>query len=113
MVEFGAVEETMSILLDRVALVSGGSRGIGRAIALRLAQAGADVVIAYRAAESEAASVVEEIERAGRRTLAVRADVANANETAALAQRVFPARKASCWPSPARWPGKWDSTASR
>jgi 3-oxoacyl-[acyl-carrier protein] reductase len=90
-VEFGAVEETMSRLSDRVALVTGGSRGLGRAIALRLGQAGADVVIGYRAAESEAASVVEQIERVGRRALAVRVDVASDNETAALAQRTLSA----------------------
>ncbi|MHA6627674.1 SDR family NAD(P)-dependent oxidoreductase [Pseudonocardia sichuanensis] len=61
----------------RVALVTGGSRGIGAAIALRLARDGADVAITYQSAEGLAAQVVEEIEALGRRALAVRADSAD------------------------------------
>jgi 3-oxoacyl-[acyl-carrier protein] reductase len=64
----------MDDLTGRVALVTGGSRGIGAAIALRLARDGADVAITYRVAADRAAQVVKEIEQIGRRGLAVRAD---------------------------------------
>lgn len=62
-------------LSNRVALVTGGSRGIGRACALRLAEAGADVVVNYITSSAAAKEVVEEISRMGRRAAAVRADV--------------------------------------
>jgi len=68
----------MSIGVDlkgRIALVTGSSRGIGRAVALALAEAGADVAVNYRARAREAAEVVKVIEAAGRRSLAVAADV--------------------------------------
>jgi 3-oxoacyl-[acyl-carrier protein] reductase len=59
----------------RVALVTGGSRGIGRATALRLAAAGADVAISYATRPEPARQTVAEIEALGRRALAVRCDV--------------------------------------
>ncbi len=59
----------------RAALVTGGSRRVGKAIALALAGAGADVAITYRTRERDAHSVTAEIERLGRRGLAVRADL--------------------------------------
>ncbi|SIT40021.1 3-oxoacyl-(acyl-carrier-protein) reductase FabG [Paraburkholderia ribeironis] len=62
-------------LNNRVALVTGGSRGIGRAIAISLASAGAQVAVNYRRRGDEAAQVVAEIERAGRRAIAICADV--------------------------------------
>jgi 3-oxoacyl-[acyl-carrier protein] reductase len=62
-------------LHNRVALVTGGSRGIGRAIALLLADAGAAVAVNYRERAQEAAEVVEAIHATGRLTTAIGADV--------------------------------------
>lgn len=68
----------MDDLTGRVALVTGGSRGIGAAVALRLARDGADVAITYRSAADQATRVVKEIEQLGRRALAVQADSVDA-----------------------------------
>jgi 3-oxoacyl-[acyl-carrier protein] reductase/pteridine reductase len=62
-------------LLGKSALVTGGARRIGRAIALALARAGANVAITYRTSEAEAAATVGEIESLGRAALAIRCDV--------------------------------------
>ncbi|MCG3749547.1 SDR family oxidoreductase [Amycolatopsis sp. Poz14] len=62
----------------KVALVTGGSRGIGAATALRLAEAGADVVLTYAVNAEQAAGVVDRIKALGRRALAVGADNADA-----------------------------------
>ena len=66
----------MSQLNDRVALITGASRGIGKAIALALAKAGAAVAVNYRERGEEATSVVDAIHRSGGRAVAVAADVA-------------------------------------
>lgn len=71
-------------LRGKAALVTGGSRGIGRAIALGLAAAGADVTLAYQQAEADANAVADAIEGLGRRALAVRADVSRTEEVEAL-----------------------------
>lgn len=67
-------------LTGRVALVTGGSRGIGRAIALALAQAGADVAVNYRRGKDEADEVVAEIVKMGRKAKAYGASVENYEE---------------------------------
>jgi 3-oxoacyl-[acyl-carrier protein] reductase len=74
----------MSELTNRVALVTGGSRGIGRSIALALAKAGASVAIAYRDRSQEAASVLEAIQQDGGRAVAIAADVSLASAVLAM-----------------------------
>jgi len=66
-----------AILQGKVAIVTGGSLGIGKAIALDLAASGADVALNYRKHDTEAKGVIAEIEKMGRRGLAVQADVAS------------------------------------
>ncbi|WP_210275865.1 3-oxoacyl-ACP reductase family protein [Phyllobacterium sp. P30BS-XVII] len=65
-------------LLGKVAMVFGGSRGIGTAIVRRLAEEGADVVLTYASAENRAAETVEAVEAMGRKALAIKADSADA-----------------------------------
>lgn len=71
-------------LSDRVAIITGGSRGIGRAIALTLAQKGAAVVVNYAASAGAAADVVDSIRSRGGRAIACKADVSDSGEAAGL-----------------------------
>ncbi|MFH8612096.1 SDR family NAD(P)-dependent oxidoreductase [Streptomyces sp. NPDC018029] len=77
----------MSSLTGRTALVTGGSRGMGAAIALGLAEAGADVAITYVRGEDAAREVVTKIESMGRRGIALRADAADAGDAAGVVDR--------------------------
>jgi 3-oxoacyl-[acyl-carrier protein] reductase len=75
-------------LTGKAALVTGGSRGIGRAAAVALAKAGADVAVNFILREDEAQAACVEVEAAGRRALAIKADVSKAAEVARLIETV-------------------------
>ena len=78
-------------LSGRTAVVTGGSRGIGRAIVLRLARQGADVCLSYRGNHEAAAEVVAGVEALGRRGLSVQADAADQASATALIEAALAA----------------------
>src|SRR5437879_11991157 len=67
-------------LAGRVALVTGSAKRLGRAVALRLAEEGADIIIHHRTSTADAQSAVAEIEKLGRRGCAIPADLTNVAE---------------------------------
>ena len=79
----------MGKLDGRVALITGASRGFGKAIALAFGGEGADVVANYNATPAGAEEVVRELEKLGRRAVAVRADVAQEDDVRALVDRAL------------------------
>lgn len=78
---------TTSELAGKVALVTGSSRGIGRAIALRLGRAGASVVVNYATSPDKAQEVVAAIEAGGGRATAIQADISQVADVARLFQQ--------------------------
>src|SRR5258705_8376521 len=78
-------------LEGKSALITGGSRGIGAAIAKRLAADGANVAITYTKGAEAAATVVKGIERAGGRAIAIQADAADADATKAAVEQTVAA----------------------
>src|SRR5580765_6380361 len=75
-------------LQGRVALVTGAAKRIGRAVAVRLAEEGADVVVHYRGSKEEAGEAVAEIEKIGRRAVAVQADLGDVSQIKRLIYEV-------------------------
>ncbi|MGW9588979.1 3-oxoacyl-ACP reductase family protein [Streptomyces chartreusis] len=78
---------TYGTLHGKVALVTGGSRGIGAATALRLAREGADVAVTYVHGKEAAEEVVRAVEALGRRAVALRADAGDADEAQGAVDR--------------------------
>ena len=76
--------QAIQLLKGQKALVTGGSSGIGKAVAIELAKAGADVVVNYARGEDKAREVVAEIEKNGGRAYAHRADVSREDEVLAM-----------------------------
>jgi 3-oxoacyl-[acyl-carrier protein] reductase len=80
--------EKMTTLQDKTALVTGASRGIGRATAAALAKAGAHVLVHYGRSVQEAESLVSEIQAKGGRAEAISADLGTSNGATLLAQQM-------------------------
>jgi glucose 1-dehydrogenase len=81
--------EERRILAGQKALVTGGSSGIGRAVAIGLGGAGADVVVNYRSGEEEAQEVVDAIKAKGSEAIALQADVAKEDQVQAMFAGMF------------------------
>jgi 3-oxoacyl-[acyl-carrier protein] reductase len=75
-------------LTGKTALITGASRGIGRAASLALAAAGCNIAVNYIHSEGEAASLVQDIEQLGRRAFAVQADISQPNDVSRMVETV-------------------------
>jgi 3-oxoacyl-[acyl-carrier protein] reductase len=85
---WSAYNDAMTDVKNRVALVTGGSRGIGAAIAIALAQAGVDVAVNYRKRVDAASAVCDEIVARGLRAITVQADVSIAADVTRMVAKV-------------------------
>jgi NAD(P)-dependent dehydrogenase (short-subunit alcohol dehydrogenase family) len=74
--------------MNQIALVTGSSRGLGKSMALHLADHGVDVVVTYQTKEKEAREVVSQIETKGRKAVALQLDVADSRSYGAFAERL-------------------------
>src|SRR3989338_633403 len=81
-------KEHQLLLKGKIALVTGASRGIGKAIAIELARNGADVAVNYNRNEKEALEVVEDIKKLGCKSIAIKADVGSFDDAAAMFEAV-------------------------
>jgi NAD(P)-dependent dehydrogenase (short-subunit alcohol dehydrogenase family) len=89
-----------------IALITGGSRGLGRSMALHLAGRGSDVVITYRSNEAEARKVAEQVAARGRKALTLPLDVGDGASFAAFADTLRAHAGAHLRPRPLRPPGQ-------
>src|SRR3984885_12647877 len=97
---------TMSKKLEgKIALITGGSRGIGAAIAKRLAADGANVAITYAKDVKAASAVVKAIERAGQKAIAIQADAIDADAVTEAVEKTVTA--AARWPTATSTPSTW------
>ena len=74
---------------DKVALVTGGAKGIGRAICIALADEGASVAVNYRSSKAQAQELVDEIEAAGGKSVAIAGDVSNPAEAVSMVEQTI------------------------
>jgi NAD(P)-dependent dehydrogenase (short-subunit alcohol dehydrogenase family) len=92
-------ESTMTTNTSRIALVTGGSRGLGRSAVLKLAERGVDAILTYKSNEAEAHAVVREVQALGRQAVALQLDAGDSGSFAAFADRVK-AALAATWQRP-------------
>jgi NAD(P)-dependent dehydrogenase (short-subunit alcohol dehydrogenase family) len=78
----------MNASITRIALITGGSRGLGRNAVLRLAQHGVDVILTYRSQRAEAEAVVAQVEKLGRRCIALQLDVGDSRSFGRFTEQV-------------------------
>lgn len=83
--------EIRRVLVGQTALVTGASKGLGQAVAIGLAQAGADVLVNYHSDEAGARETAEAVEAAGRRAVLYKADVSKEDQVLAMYQALFDA----------------------
>ncbi|MEM8565364.1 MAG: SDR family oxidoreductase [Bacteroidota bacterium] len=78
------------LIKEKIALITGGSRGLGKNEALQLADLGSDIIITYRSKKDEAEQVVREIEAKGQKAAALQLDVADTNSFSTFFEKVSP-----------------------